>query len=285
MSPKRCYLCGSTALNLVHTVTRKPDRETDFGIPAGAYSRQIFRCERCAVYNNYCDFDFGEFYSSSYTKATYGTELLDRYRQVMDLPYEKSDNKHRVQRISTYCQRRGKSLQHAKVLDVGSGLCVLSGELLKVNPWAEVTCVDPDPRSIEHARANVGVQMAFLGAYDRFKAGPDFDLIALNKVLEHVPDPVAFLEKTASLINDGGIVYVELPDGDSALNHGLFDQREEFFIEHLTVFNPAALDYLVNRTDLHTTEAGQIHEPSDKYTLYAFLEKALHDAGGDLWQG
>jgi SAM-dependent methyltransferase len=57
-----------------------------------------------------------------------------------------------------------------------------------------------------------------LPGVERFYSGPDpayegrFDVISLSHVLEHIPEPVAFLERIAGHLAEGGRLLVALPD-------------------------------------------------------------------------
>ena len=85
-------------------------------------------------------------------------------------------------------------------------------------------------------------------------------------------------EKNAAkkLLNNRGVIYLELPDGDTALKYGDIINREEFYIEHHTVFNENSARLLAQKAGLKVLEIKSVHEPSDKYTLYAFLSPSLH---------
>jgi hypothetical protein len=82
---------------------------------------------------------------------------------------------------------------------------------------------------------------------------------------------VRVLEKAKSFAAPRGLIYVELPDGDGALKHGNTVDREEFYIEHFTIFTPTSLKFLAENSTLSVLDIRQIHEPSDKYSIYAFL--------------
>jgi hypothetical protein len=96
-----------------------------------------------------------------------------------------------------------------------------------------------------------------------------FDIVAFNKVLEHVPDPVEMLARGTHNVAEGGFVYVEVPDGPAAAEDGF--GREEFFIEHLHVFSPDSLALTAKRAGLRPLRVDRLQEPSTKYTLCAFL--------------
>ena len=188
----------------------------------------------------------------------------------MDITEGKSDNKHRVKRIVEFCKKRGMNSSTTKVLDIGSGLCVFLGELKKQG--FRCYCIDPDSISVEHASKNVKVDIAFLGKLEDFKTDVKFDIITFNKVLEHIKNPLSSLKISEKYLNDSSFVYIELPDGDAALKNDEIMKREEFYIEHYTIFNEKSLKFLIEKAELICDGIRTIHEPSDKYTIYAFCK-------------
>ena len=67
-------------------------------------------------------------------------------------------------------------------------------------------------------------------------------------------------------------VYIELPDGDAAIEAEGPVVRQEFFIEHYCVYNRRSVEWLIDRTGYECMGIYEVHEPADKYTIYAFLK-------------
>lgn len=264
-----CTLCGGRRLALVAEIKQRPARETDFGIPPAAYCRQVLQCQDCGVFNNQHAMLAAALYCQQYNKATYQNDLSAKYAAIRALPLPQSDNKQRVQRVIAFSRRQGQTPARAKVLDVGSGLCVFLAEMQAAG-YAGY-CIDPDPQAVAHARQTVQVAGAYAGAIEDYQPECRFDIITLNKVLEHVRTPITLLQHAKRLLAPGGFLYVELPDGEAALQHGGAHDREEFYIEHVTVFSPRAVRFLINAAGFAAAELASIHEPSDKFTTYAFL--------------
>ena len=95
-----------------------------------------------------------------------------------------------------------------------------------------------------------------------------FDLVTLNKVLEHVRGPITMLKRAHTLLREGGTVYVEVPDGERAAADG--PGREEFFVEHVCAFSEASLGLALERAGLVERRVESVRDPSGKYTLVAF---------------
>lgn len=266
----RCYLCDSANLTLIADIKQKPEGETDFGIPPEDYRRLIYQCQDCSVYCNVHNYITEGFYAGRYNEATYNRQIHDKYREIRNLPRERSDNKHRVERVANFIDRLGLPREQVRILDVGSGLGVFPAELKDLG--FSCYCIDPDAAAIEHALQNVKVDGAHVGTLDDFESEQKFDLITFNKVLEHVKEPLRYLKKAKDFLTDRGIIYVELPDSDGARQHGDAAERQEFSIEHCTIFNKASLIFLAQEAGFDCLEVTSIHEPSDKFTVYGFLK-------------
>jgi SAM-dependent methyltransferase len=259
-----CPMCGGERLVLAFAYEEPPPGETPFALSPEEYAREYLRCENCGHLLARLSIDLDRLYSGDYVDATYqSAEGLERtYRRIMELPPESSDNVQRVRRITERLGTQGS------VLDVGSGLGVFPARM-KEEGWS-VTALDPDARAVEHARSVVGVEAVCADFMEAGELG-SFDLVTLNKVLEHVPDPAAMLARTRRFLRPGGTAYVEVPDADGAAADPDGAGREEFFIEHLHVFTMDSLTRLAGHAGFHVEAAEQLREPSGKYTLVAFL--------------
>jgi 2-polyprenyl-3-methyl-5-hydroxy-6-metoxy-1,4-benzoquinol methylase len=262
-----CPVCGGSGLELAFSYEEPPPGETRFGLSREEYRREFRRCPRCGHYAARLAIDVDRLYTGAYVDATYSSaEGLERtYRKIMELPPERSDNAARVRRI---VERLGAS---GSVLDVGSGLGVFPARI-KEQGW-RVTALDPDSRAVEHTRSVAGVDSVCADFMEAEDLG-SFDLVTLNKVLEHVSDPIAMLARANSFLSPGGAVYVEVPDGEGAAGDVDGANREEFFIEHLHAFSMASLCLVSQRAGFAVQCADRVREPSGKYTLLAFLAPA-----------
>tara|TARA_Y100001960_G_scaffold328889_1_gene418796 strand:+ start:272 stop:796 length:525 start_codon:yes stop_codon:yes gene_type:complete len=157
------------------------------------------------------------------------------------------------------------------VLDVGSGLGVFP-HAMKQAGW-NVTALDPDSRQAQHARNVVGVS-AIHADFMTAQNLPKFSLVTFNKVLEHVREPISMLARARPILKPGGICYVELPDGEAAIEDPEGAAREEFTIDHPHVFSAASMALLAQRSGFRVDFMERIREPSTKYTLYTFLTAA-----------
>lgn len=274
-APLHCS-CAGAHFSTVFTYTAPPEGEIQFRFStSGAYRREVLSCEVCGHFVSIHDMDEGTLYAGDYLDATYCDDdgLRRTFERIAGLEPSRSDNHGRVRRILEFASAHLARRSRPSVLDVGSGLCIFLHRM-KAAGW-DCTALDPDPRAVRHAMDVVGVR----GVGGDFLVIEDlgrFDVIAFNKVLEHVHDPVAMLRRAHRCLARGGFVYVEVPDGEAAVTEG--PEREEFFIEHWHVFSAASVALLASRAGFAVRALERLREPSAKFTLRAFLTPAAPPA-------
>ncbi len=269
MSPLSC-MCQQNDFQTVHIYHSPPEGETPFKINK-KYHREIKCCQACQHFISIEEI-LQDLYQEDYVDSTYGDDsgILKTFNHINALPPEKSDNVQRVKRIQEFVAQHQEVTENFNqlptILDVGSGLCVFLHRMKEAG-W-QGTALDPDSRAVQHSKDNVGVE-AICGDFMNLNELGRFDMITYNKVLEHVKDPVSMLAKSKQHLNEHGVVYVELPDGEIAFTEG--PGREEFFIEHYHIFSFTSFTLLATRAGFWPLVLERIREPSTKYTLRAFL--------------
>ena len=153
-------------------------------------------------------------------------------------------------------------------LDAGGVLCHPSWTRVSAALAREGVDITPAALAAAEPRAKRDIDEAtIVGATDDKARG----WLYFNKVLEHVEDPVAMLARSSDVLAGGGVVYVEVPDGEAAAVQG--PEREEFFIEHHHVFSLGSLAMTAARAGLSPLALERLREPSSKFTLRAFLAR------------
>ena len=246
-----------------------PAGETAFDLGGAPYDRAYARCESCGHWFSENPMELGGLYAGAYVDNTYGDRLRATYERILALPAERSDNVARVAALVEFAQARFGAGASPRLLDVGSGLAVFV-DRMKAAGW-RCTALDPDARAAAHARDIVGVA-AIAGDFMTTDLSPagSFDVVTFNKVLEHLPDPVAMLARARPLLAPGGFVYFEVPDGEAAAGEG--PGREEFFIEHHHVFSPASAALLTARAGFALLRLQRLREASGKFTLRVYAD-------------
>lgn len=216
--------------------------------------------------------DLAGLYSGDYVNSNYGDEegLERSFNRIISLDTSRSDNVGRVRRIVEYAGSFfSTSIQNRMeltLLDVGSGLGVFPYAMKKAG-W-DCTAIETDRRAVRNVREVAGVKVV-QGDFMSVKGLEHYHVVTFNKVLEHVKDPVAMLEKSRQNLVKGGFVYVEVPDGEMAEREG--KEREEFFIDHLHIFSFASLVMMSDHAGFNPVLIERLREPSSKFTLRGFL--------------
>lgn len=125
----------------------------------------------------------------------------------------------------------------ARILDVGSG----SGEWLNVLQQAghRVSGVEADPFYGEFARRQYGVEVETAGILDLTLPENSLDVITMFHVLEHLPNPVAVLQRLHGWLRPGGLLIVEVPNTNCLHQH----PAGRFHSAHVIGFTAESLDY------------------------------------------
>ncbi|MSR78079.1 MAG: class I SAM-dependent methyltransferase [Candidatus Omnitrophica bacterium] len=263
--------CGQSGYESVFIYTAPPKGETIFLFSSQGYDRKILRCQHCGHFISVQDMNRDELYSENYINAKYAEQGLEEsFRRIISLPPNQSDNTLRVQRVLDFS--RGYFLaspleKPLTVLDIGSGLGIFLYRM-KSAGW-DCTALDPDIRAVEHAKKIIGIQAIHADFLTINDGLGQYDLLAFNKVLEHVADPIAMLKKAVNHVHSTGWVYVEVPDGEQAVWDG--PEREEFFIEHHHIYSFTSLAMTCRLSGFTVKSIERVREPSNKYTLRAFL--------------
>ena len=268
-----CHLCKKEDSSLLMVVDKRPDCEINYNIPEDKYYRELRECQFCGViYNAHDTLIHSDFYTGFYNNAITSDKLQKRFDKIISLPFSNSDNKNRVLRIINFLYSVDKNIHTLNVLDVGTGTGVFLNEMVKFG--LSISCVDPDPHAIEHVSKNIQLKNTWTGKFSELKIDESFDLISFNKVLEHVENPVAEINKAFTLLNEEGLIYIELPDATPTMSAKNFTERTEFNLEHYTVYNEKSLSYLVGESGGEIINIESIHDPSGKHTIYCFIQKA-----------
>lgn len=164
-----------------------------------------------------------------------------------------------------------EAVKHAvgrDVLDVG---CNTGYGTIRFAPVAgRVVGVDVSPRAIDAARErapNGRPEFVQTSGFELpFPAG-SFDLVTSFQVLEHVPDPVAFLREVARVLRPGGMVILATPNAATRLYPGMtpwnrFHVREyranELAQLLRTVFDRVAVLGMFGAPELYNTEIRRV---------------------------
>ena len=141
-----------------------------------------------------------------------------------------------------------------RILDVGGGTGEISSTFVRAGGAASAFVVDPDPASIETARAR-GLG-GFAGTIEEFETDERFHLILMLNLIEHVADPVGVLAKAASLLEPAGLIWLQTPNF-RALDGKLFRHRNwagYHCPRHWAIFSERGLRRALGRAQLEVED-------------------------------
>lgn len=284
-----CRLCGCTDQG-VKLVIDRPDRfERAAGIAEAGYRRYWLDCAGCGLLNNHYEHDLSAVYESDYyDPAVEGESVRERFARVLALPNAGSDNWSRVQRIKRFIAGYRQGWRGAavppSVLDIGAGTGIFLYRFLEAMPGWSATAVEPVPQGFEHLRtlrevpgtdpryAAVQAVQGFYTAGMPELAGERFGLVTLNKVVEHLADPVALVRDAGEALATGGVLYVEVPDKATADHRPATDNILGAL--HFALYDAATLARVFGRAGLATLQVQRYTEPSGKITVSGFACRA-----------
>jgi len=265
-----CLLCGSNNTKFKFIFTGEDIYLTKLDIED--FNLRWYECKECGVYfskqyKNIEDiYDDSLLYDASYDEQ----QIKSRFDSIMNLDASVSDNIQRVKRCKEYHKKYLDIFSVHKekydVLDIGAGLGVFLAEYLdeEYNGHA----LELNKIASQHIKNVLPIVKTYQDFMQNINFKSKFDLITLNRVLEHISEPVDVLTSVVKAMCTTGIVYLELPDTLSYRLSG--DFNEAFSSGHYMVYNPESIYYLFKKVGLTLYRLERVKEPSGKYTIYAF---------------
>lgn len=276
-----CNICGSTTPGHVTRRIDQPDRfERSMGISEKDYQRQWVICDLCGVAVNLMSDASREAVTNlgaSYYEVDLGggDKLMKKYNRVMSLPDMKSDNALRVDRILSYLRSHAHSKKTIRICDVGSGLGVFLSKVFAVFGLygihdIDAVGVEPDPTSFAFLQ-KLGLFPVRCGFFPEAVSDEVYDLITLNKVLEHIENPRQLLSACGKHLTFSGLLYVEVP---CVSNLRLKAQDDNSLGSlHNNLYDLASLSKLLRIAGFTSVFGERIIEPSGKISVYVFAKK------------
>ncbi|MFA6012172.1 MAG: class I SAM-dependent methyltransferase [Desulfobacteraceae bacterium] len=168
-----------------------------------------------------------------------------------------------------------------RILEVGCGDGVLLVDLKTRNPQLDLVGLDLalGKETIKRCKAmgitlmETSVEQADLG-HDRY------DLIIVNQVIEHVPDPAQVMQNLAKALKHGGYISIETPNRDG-YDHTFFRRSfwgGYYFPRHLHLFDRDGLKSCVENSGLTVVYQGYLLAPIIWiFSIHALLSHGLNE--------
>jgi len=172
-----------------------------------------------------------------------GAEIIDLYTRY----YERAtfDTEHHVARsLEKLVQSSERFRKTGRLLDVGYG----EGALLGIAERRGWICggTEVSPQALDYGRSRGWTVTKDPANDPRFREGA-FDVVTMIELLEHLPEPIRFIEDGARLLRRGGLLYLTTPNAGS-LNLRILGLRWSVVSppEHLILWTVYALRQILN---------------------------------------
>lgn len=142
--------------------------------------------------------------------------------------------------------------------------------------------IDIDPEAVRYANENYN----FMVTQERIEEyhNTRFDVITMRGVVEHFPNPVEVMEKVASLLKKGGVLYLAATPDVSSFCADLYREKWNQFhpIQHLSYFSvPTLTRFLSNNFEYVAHHHPYIETPyQDIENDYRLVKKACKGKKG-----
>ncbi|MFH1564184.1 MAG: class I SAM-dependent methyltransferase [Nitrospirota bacterium] len=141
------------------------------------------------------------------------------------------------------------NLDKGRLLEIGCALGYLL-ELAQDSGW-EAQGVELSPWASDYARQTTKVKV-FTGKLEEANFQNDyFDAIVMIELIEHIPNPRAFLKEVYRILKPGGLIFITTPNSKS-IHTKLWNKRfQEIYLipEHLFSFSIPTIKRILELTD------------------------------------
>jgi 2-polyprenyl-3-methyl-5-hydroxy-6-metoxy-1,4-benzoquinol methylase len=246
MGNTKCPLCGFSESEIVGIPLVNPIAQK---IIKADYL--VVQCKNCELYFvspqlNLSGNEWQQLYNSNYFQKNTG--WLENKR--------KFDLKSRLDKLESYLGTK----EEINFLDIGCGQGY--GLIESLSRGWNTTGVDINDNRIRAAKIN-GINF-YPGNLTEVKLKENyFDIVYVDSVLEHAPNPMEYLELINGLIRLRGVVYIGVPNEDSFLNdirklnlilrnNKIRSSKLKPFDSpyHIIGFNRSSLKYMINKSGL-----------------------------------
>ncbi|MBF0231417.1 MAG: class I SAM-dependent methyltransferase [Desulfamplus sp.] len=167
--------------------------------------------------------------------------------------------KSRVKRLSDLCETKGLDAQ--KIVDVGAGYGIFLEEWRNIYPDVNAIAIEPSQYLANECRSKNLVVLEDIveniEGYDNYA-----DLVICFEVLEHVYEPLSFIQTLMKLVRPGGYVFLSTLCVDGFDIQMLWENSKSIFPpHHINFLSIRGFEQLFGRaglTEINITTPGQL---------------------------
>lgn len=254
----RCVLCNYETSQVIANKLRNGE------------DRNVYFCEKChlgMLDSKIAEADLKEFYAQNYRKMykpklnqdTNPEDLFDIYSNFQD---------NRIALIKDFLT------PDMKLLEIG---CSAGMFLFHIKKYVkEVVGIDYDSKSARFASKKCSCLVFDVDIEHSGLPEQTFDIICMFQVLEHVKNPLEFLQKVERYLKPDGLLYIEVPNLNDALIYAFnLPNHHNFYFHsaHLWYFTEKSINILTGSVGFK----GKIFFTQD-YNILNHINWILFDA-------
>ena len=243
----------------------------------------IYRCKNCGFYSTYpqpTNQELDRLYTDYYPRSGLNPDQVKASATQLKTPKDK---------LAIWLNGTGNSCHfHAmpgmRVLDYGCGTGASLLEIRSLGADAYGIEVDENIRPVAKA---LGLNMYIGSLEDSPYPDQFFDLITLNQVIEHIPDPLTFLLAVKTKLKQDGKIMLSCPNPDSLSRRLIGKKWLHWHVPyHLNHFSKTSLKRLLEQAGLNVTNI-RVVTPNlwtvlQLRLLVAKVEEGQRDTSWDL---
>lgn len=166
----------------------------------------------------------------------------------------------------------------ARILDIGCATGRLLANL-RERGFPNVTGLDPSPACAAAAKKLYGISVHTQTLAELGAGAERFDVAILVGVLEHLCDLDEAFVHLRTILNPGGLLYVEVPDA-TAFADWPNAPYQDFSTEHINFFAPVSLEHLMARRGFSRVFLEQNHREQSYRTVMSNVSAVFRKAAG-----
>ena len=199
----QCPVCACTSHGVIGAVN---DKNPPVHVPEGS---SIVKCKACKlIYVNPMPYWDSSDYAKLYDETYFDYYNSNEQAKWFEIRKSVIPN-NRFKRIEPHVKSKTKTL-----LEIGAGEYAFMCCHLLSKGW---TCTAQEPSHL-YASKLQKIEGLNIETKDIRELEGEYTLIYADSVLEHVPDPVNYVRKLASLLTPGGVLYTVSPNEYSLYN-------------------------------------------------------------------
>lgn len=154
-------------------------------------------------------------------------------------------------RVIDLAKRHGVTT--GRLIEVGPGFGTFCNVAIESGVFREVVAIEPTPELAQACRdRNVPViESRIEDISHEFESA---DIVVAFEVIEHLFEPMHFIDQAARLVKPGGLLILSCPNGEGFDIAELGSKSLAVDAEHVNLFNPRSLSAMVEKVGFETIE-------------------------------